>query len=323
MSNFLPRTRDYQQQRWSPEIEHDLRLLVRLAVSEDLDRGHDWTTVSLAPEQARGAATIVSRQAGVAAGIAAAPVILHEMDADVRFQPLVADGDPLAPGQPLGRLSGSARDLLTTERIVLNVLGRLCGVATMTRAYVDAVAGAGARVYDTRKTTCGWRRLEKFAVQCGGGRNHRLGLFDAVLIKDNHLALGAQRQAGEAAEPGSTARYSPAEAVLQARRFLAEHFAGQPESGMIVEVEVDSLAQLQQVLTADPDLILLDNMPPALLRQAVAIRNASGKPIELEASGGITLSTIRAVAETGVERISCGALTHSAIALDIGLDWSA
>ena len=169
-------------------------------------------------------------------------------------------------------------------------------------------------MYDTRKTMPGWRRLDKYAVRCGGGHNHRLGLFDGVLIKDNHLALGA-------AEEGRS-HYTPAEAVARARAFLSDLAADDPRLGLIVEVEVDTLDQLRQVLPAGPDIVLLDNMPPAVLREAVAIRNALAPAIELEASGGVNLNTIAAIAATGVERISVGALTHSAEWFDVGLDWA-
>jgi nicotinate-nucleotide pyrophosphorylase (carboxylating) len=196
---------------------------------------------------------------------------------------------------------------LTAERLVLNLLGRLCGIATLTQRFVACVAGTRARIYDTRKTTPGWRRLEKYAVRCGGGTNHRTGLFDAVLIKDNHLA--------QAAHQGISA----ADAVRRARRFLAA--CGPSRTADIVEVEVDTLEQLDAVLPQQPDIILLDNMSCAQLREAVRRRDASGVAVELEASGGVRLSTVREIAETGIERISVGALTHSATTLDVGLDW--
>lgn len=309
--------RDFAQLEWSSQIDEDLRRLVRLAVFEDLDRGHDWTTVSLVPEHVTAAAHIAARQAGVIAGLRAVPVIFDEMEIDAEFHPQVADGDAVAAGAVLAQISGQARDLLTSERIILNVLGRLCGIATLTRRYVEAVAGTKARVYDTRKTTPAWRRLEKYAVQCGGGHNHRTGLFDAILIKDNHLAFG-QEAGGQA--------FTPAEAVRRVRNFLEQQIGGDGVRGaadpaMIVEIEVDSLDQLAEVLPERPDIVLLDNMAPNMLHEAVKMRNVSGPACELEASGGVNLATIRAIAETGVERISAGALTHSAIALDVGLDW--
>ncbi|MDX1944053.1 MAG: carboxylating nicotinate-nucleotide diphosphorylase [Pirellulaceae bacterium] len=305
---------DFSQLAWSSQIEDDCRRLVRLAVYEDLDRGYDWTTVSLVPEGATAAAEVVARQAGVIAGLKAARIVLDEMDAAATWEPAASDGAQVTAGTVLATVRGSARDLLTCERPLLNFLGKLSGIASLTRRYVEAIAGTKARLYDTRKTTPGWRRLEKYAVHCGGGRNHRTGLFDAVLIKDNHLALGRQ--------PDIAAHYSPAEAVVRARQFVRESLAGDPRAEtMIVEVEVDSLAQLAQVLPVAPDIVLLDNMPPDLLRQAVALRDEVAPAVELEASGGINLTTVRAVAETGVERISAGALTHSAIGLDVALDW--
>ncbi len=307
--------KDFRQVVWNPQVEEDCRRLVRLAVAEDLDRGHDWTTLALAPEGAQAVAQIVARQAGIICGLEAARVTLLEMDATVSWQPLRKDGDGVQPSDIVARLEGSARDLLTAERTLLNFMGRLSGVATLTRKYVQAIAGTSAHIYDTRKTTPGWRRLEKYAVQCGGGRNHRSGLYDAVLIKDNHLALGRQRLK-------RSPRYKPAEAVLQAREFLAQHLAQDPSAApLIVEVEVDTLNQFDEVLPTVPDIILLDNMSLENLRAAVMRRNLSGLATELEASGGVNLKTVRGIAETGVERISVGALTHSAICLDLALDW--
>ncbi len=310
--------RDFTQLTWSPPIAEDLRRIVRLAVLEDLDRGQDWTTVSLVPEVATASANVVARQAGVIAGIAAIAVIFDEMEIEAECHVQVQDGDAVAPGAVIATVSGSARDLLTSERIVLNLLGRLSGIATLTRQYVDAIAGTKAHIYDTRKTTPGWRRLEKYAVHCGGGRNHRTGLYDAILIKDNHLALGSE-QSGQSA-------FTPAQAVRKARNFLAQQLAGEtprgaPDPAMLVEIEVDSLDQLRQVLPEQPDIVLLDNMTPDQLRQAVEIRSAAGSNAELEASGGINLKTVAAIAATGIDRISSGALTHSAISLDIALDW--
>lgn len=306
--------RDFAQLSWNAKLEDDTRRLVRLAVYEDLDSGHDWTTVALAPERATASAEVVARQAGVIAGLEAARVALDEMDLSAQWQPLVADGSAVEPGTKVAVIRGGARELLTSERIVLNLIGRLSGVATLTRTYVEAIRGTKARIYDTRKTTPGMRRLEKWAVHCGGGRNHRTGLFEAILIKDNHLALGRQRDGG--------AHYTPAEAVQLARQFVRESVPASSGNGdMILEVEVDTLEQLREVLAAEPDLVLLDNMSPAVLREAVAIRDAAGSRAELEASGGVNLNTVRAIAESGVERISVGALTHSAIALDVGLDW--
>jgi nicotinate-nucleotide pyrophosphorylase (carboxylating) len=241
-------------------------------------------------------------------------LVLREIDRRLQWFPLAKDGDPVAPGQQVARIEGPAAALLAAERLVLNFLGRMSGIATLTRQYVEAVAGTKARIYDTRKTTPGWRRLEKYAVKCGGGWNHRTGLFEALLIKDNHLALGAE----SAMRKG--VKFSPAEAVVQARRFLQQ--SGRESLGpLVVEIEVDTLDQLDEVLPVGPDIVLLDNMSPDQLRQAVARRNAAAPEVELEASGGVHLETIRAIAASGVERISVGALTHSAVSLDVGLDW--
>jgi nicotinate-nucleotide pyrophosphorylase (carboxylating) len=189
------------------------------------------------------------------------------------------------------------------------LIGHLSGIATRTREFVRQVAGTKAKIYDTRKTTPGWRRLEKHAVRCGGGANHRTGLFDAVLIKDNHLALAA----GE--------RITPADAVRRARGFLVETAAQRDGASLLVEIEIDRLDQLDAVLAAGPDIVLLDNMRPETLREAVGCRDSLAPSIQLEASGGVNLSTVRAIAETGVDRISVGEITHSAPALDVGLDW--
>lgn len=306
--------RDFTQIEWDDQLADDCRQLVRLAVREDLDRTYDWTTVALVSEEALGRAVVAARQPGVVAGVKAAQFALTEMDTQLTWQTLLDDGSAVPIGGGIAELSGSARDLLTAERLILNLLGRLSGIATLTRRYVDAIAGTKARVYDTRKTTPGWRRLEKYAVRCGGGHNHRAGLYDAVLIKDNHLAFSASQKHG--------APYSAAKAVVAARLFLADMLPVHPAAGqMLVEVEVDTLAQLEEVLPAGPDIVLLDNMSPDVLRQAVLRRDAVNPQIELEASGGISLATIHSVAETGVERISVGALTHSAVSLDVGLDW--
>jgi nicotinate-nucleotide pyrophosphorylase (carboxylating) len=251
----------------------------------------------------------------VAAGLAAVEMTLVRFEPRLRWSPQAADGQPVERGTTLGLIEGPARGILAAERVMLNLLGRLSGIATLVQKYVAEVAGTQARIYDTRKTTPGWRRLEKYAVRCGGGRNHRSGLFEALLIKDNHLACGA-----ECCRPGA-ARCTPAEAVRRARRFLDAQGAASPGGPMIVEVELDTLEQLDEVLAAGPDLVLLDNMPAAELRQAVARRNIRAPGIELEASGGVDLGNVRRIAEAGVERISVGALTHSAAALDIGLDW--
>jgi nicotinate-nucleotide pyrophosphorylase (carboxylating) len=302
-------TLDFQQLSWNSDLEDDLRHLVRLAVREDLGRQNDWTTVALVAPLAQGRAAIVARVPGIAAGLRAAPILINEMDAKIEWQPRLTDGQTISAGDCLAEIAGSARNMLTCERPLLNLLGRLCGIATLTSEYVRRIEGTAARIYDTRKTTLGWRRLEKFAVHCGGGRNHRTGLFDAILIKDNHLALSAEKN------------LSPAGAVHAARNFLAQLDAQHANKDMLIEVEIDSLDQLDAVLAAAPDIVLLDNMSSEKLHAAVVRRNQLAPQIELEASGGVSLETVREIALTGVERISVGSLTHSVSSLDLGLDW--
>ncbi len=303
--------REFHQALWDERLDRDWRALLRLAIDEDLGTGGDWTTRALVDENVVGRAAIVARQPGVVAGLPGVKIALAAFDPQLRWSPQTDDGRDVAKAARVGAIEGPARGLLAAERTVLNLLGRLSGIATLTRQYVDAAAGTNARIYDTRKTTPGWRRLEKYAVRCGGGWNHRRGLDEAVLIKDNHLALGAQ-------SADCSRRFTPAEAVVRARQFLAEH-ADDP--AMVVEVEVDTLGQLDAVLSARPDIVLLDNMTLEQLREAVARRNACDPAIELEASGGVHLGTVRQIAQSGVDRISIEALTHSAIALDFGLDW--
>ncbi|MDR1268250.1 MAG: nicotinate-nucleotide diphosphorylase [Planctomycetaceae bacterium] len=307
---------------------------MKIAVAEDTGITGDLTSLALVSEQLCGSAFIRSRESGVMAGIQAVATILHVINPTLLWQPFISDGSSIVPGDKIGQISGQLQSMLIAERLVLNLIGKLSGIATLTEKYVDAAAGTPAKIYDTRKTTLGWRRLEKYAVRCGGGRNHRTGLFDAVLIKDNHLAIG--RDGG--------GQFTPAEAVVQTREFFrlhadSFHFERLPEYEYsnenensyqktqkiplvpIIEIEVDTLEQLQEVLTVRPDIVLLDNMTLPQLIQAVEIRNRLAPEVELEASGGINLKTVSAVATTGVERISVGALTHSATALDFGLDW--
>ncbi|TWU03954.1 carboxylating nicotinate-nucleotide diphosphorylase [Neorhodopirellula pilleata] len=294
-------------------LENDLRQLVRLSIAEDLDVALDWTTVAMIDSERRGACQIVARGAGVSAGIALTPWIIDEFDADLEVEVLVGEGVRFEPGTPLVQLSGSARDLLTSERVTLNLLSRMCGVATLTRHYVDRIEGTNARLYDTRKTTPGWRRLEKYAVTCGGGHNHRTGLYDGFLIKDNHLALGRSSQSPD----------QPLSALEAATRAVAMR-GGQVNQLLaprMVEIEVDGLDQFEQVLETGIDIILLDNFSLEDLRAAVAARDAAGVSVELEASGNVNIDTIAAVAATGVDRISSGALTHQATWLDLGMDW--
>jgi nicotinate-nucleotide pyrophosphorylase (carboxylating) len=306
---------EFRQIHWDESLRADVIAMLRLAVREDLGRAGDATSKALILKGAMGAADVVARQAGILAGLPAAEIAAHLVDPSLQWMPQVADGQPVAPGDGVASLAGPVRSILAAERLVLNLLTRLSGIATLTRRYVDAVAGTRARIYDTRKTTPGWRRLEKYAVRMGGGCNHRAGLYDAILIKDNHLAFGRENASGKAG-------FSPAEAVHRARRWSQRHAPSSAGSRTIVEIEVDSLTQLDDVLPARPDLVLLDNMAPEQLRQAVARRDAVAPEIELEASGGVTLDTVGQIARTGVDRISVGALTHSPPALDFGLDWA-
>lgn len=307
---MLQSGRDYDQQTRDVFLKDDLEQLVRLAIREDLARGMDLTTIAVVPPGLPACAHVIARQPGVAAGLDLLNWIEHTLQASIGVQLHAGDGQAFQRGDCLATLTGDARDVLTCERTFLNFLGRLCGIASWTAEHVRLIADLPTKVYDTRKTTPGWRRLEKYAVACGGGKNHRMGLYDAILIKDNHLACHA-RVTGNL--------LSPSEAIRHAREFLAQ----QPDapSDAIVEIEVDSLAQLDDALPANPDIVLLDNMTTEQLREAVLRRNSVNPAVQLEASGGVRLSTLRAIAETGVNRISVGALTHSAINLDLGLDW--
>ncbi len=306
--------KDFQQCQWDDRLRKDWEALLRLAVREDLGDEGDLTTNSLVPVHATGQAAIVARQAGIIAGLPGVETTLDVINRRLRWTTEMRDGQAIERAGRVGIVSGPIRGLLAAERLLLNFLGRLSGIATLTGLYVESVAGTGARIYDTRKTTPGWRRLEKYAVRCGGGWNHRGGLFEAVLIKDNHLAWGA-------ADTAAASGYTAAEAVLRARRHIAETAFGGEVSATIVEVEVDTLEQLEEVLPAGPDIVLLDNMSVEQLREAIARRNRINPAVELEASGGVTLDNVRRIAQTGIERISVGALTHSAPALDFGLDW--
>lgn len=267
--------------------------VVTAALAEDLGRAGDVTAQACIAADARLSAVFAARQPGVVAGLACARLALLALDPTARFEEQVSDGDLVQPGDVLAKVEANARALLSAERTALNLLGRLSGVATLTRTYANAVSGTKARIADTRKTTPGLRHLEKYAVRCGGGLNHRFGLDDAILIKDNHVAA-----CGGVAE------------ALKRARAAAGHL-------MKIEVEVDSLAQFDEALPLHPDVIMLDNF--SLEDLAAAVLLAAGK-VTLEASGGVSLQTVRSIAETGVDVISVGALTHSAPVLDIGLD---
>jgi len=283
--------------------------LLELARDEDLGPGGcDLSSELFVDEDATRRCAVVARQVGVVAGLAAMDDLLRVFGfaESVKAQIESPDGSRVEPGTRVAVLEGKARDVLTVERTLLNLVGRLSGVATLTRRYLEAMGpDTRAGLYDTRKTTPGLRVLEKYAVRCGGGCSHRLGLHDAVLVKDNHLAgLGLENLGAAIVAAGERVR-------------------ALPEPVAFFEVEVDSLEQFERVLAAGSgvvDIVLLDNFTPAELMVAVGLRDRAGSGLQLEASGGITLETIREVAHTGVDRISVGALTHSAASLDFGLD---
>jgi nicotinate-nucleotide pyrophosphorylase (carboxylating) len=276
----------------------DIHDLVRRALAEDLGSG-DVTTLATVPPEATARAEMVARERMVVAGLPLAEAAFRQSSHQVRIARCVGDGQQVEPGQALLRVTGAAQALLGAERVALNFVQRLSGIATLTAQYVAAVVGTQARILDTRKTTPGWRRLEKYAVACGGGQNHRMGLFDMVLIKDNHLAALARESP------------RPIEAAVQRAR------ARYPQ--LQVEVEADTLEQVDQAVAAGADIILLDNMNLEQVRVAVA---RVGGRAKTEASGGVHLGNVRALAEAGVDFISVGALTHSARAMDVGLDFA-
>lgn len=275
----------------------EIRHAVRAALTEDLGSG-DATTLATVPRATKARALLCARKPLTVAGLAFAETAFRLLSPVVKIKWLVRDGHKAEAGQVLLEVSGSARALLSAERVALNFVQRLSGVATLTAVFAAAVQGTRAQILDTRKTTPGWRRFEKYAVACGGGHNHRIGLFDMVLVKDNHLA--ALRNA----KPNAIAA-----AVARARRKFPK---------LKVEVEADTLKQVAQAVEAGADIILLDNMTPVQMRKAVKLVAGRAKT---EASGGVKLKTVRAIAQTGVDFISVGALTHSAPAVDIGLDF--
>ena len=273
--------------------------IVRAAVAEDLMGGIDVTSTATIPADHRSTATFGARQDGVIAGLPVAAAVIETVcgDAASEFVSKVPDGTRVAAGTTIAEVSAPTRLLLTAERTALNLLGHLSGVASATRRWADALDGTSVVVRDTRKTTPGLRALEKYAVRCGGGTNHRMGLSDMALVKDNHVAAAG----------------SVTEAFRRVRDLAA---------GIAVEIEVDTLDGLREAIAAGADEVLIDNFTPDEMRQAVAIRNQLDAAVRLEASGGLTLETARIVAETGVDYIAVGELTHSARVLDIGLDLS-
>ncbi len=279
------------QQR--PELEVSLHRLIDIALAEDIGAG-DVTSTAVIPADLVFRGAMVAREPMVVAGLPFAAEVFRKVVPAARFEPSAADGERLPAGAVLARLEGPAQGLLTAERTALNLLQHLSGIATLTRRYVDAIAGTGAQLLDTRKTIPGLRLAAKYATRMGGARNHRMGLYDGVLIKDNHIAVCG----------------SLGEAVRRAKVV----------QGVKIEVECDTLQQVAEAVEAKADIILLDNMGPELLARAVKLIDGKAKS---EASGGVTLESIRAIAESGVDFISVGRLTQSAPAVDIGLDWSA
>ena len=278
------------------QITSSIRDIVERALVEDLGHG-DITTDALIPTDARGQASVVVKADGVVAGLEVALEVFRQVDASTRSRIHVPDGSPVSPGDVVADVDGSVAGILKAERVALNFLQRLSGIATATAAYVNAVRGTKARIIDTRKTVPGLRQLEKYAVRVGGGHNHRYNLADGILIKDNHIAALRARELG-------------LEEILDLVRQRSPHT-------LRVEIEVETVEEAIQAVEAGADVVLLDNMSPDEMRRVVSI--SDGRAL-LEASGGVTLDTVRAVAETGVDLISVGALTHSVRALDISLD---
>lgn len=275
----------------------EIRRAVQLALAEDIGSG-DVTTLATVPENAMAHAVMKAREPLVPAGLALAEAAFIELSPALKIERVAADGQPRKAGQELLRIAGPARTILAAERVALNFVQRLSGVATLTAQFVEAIKGTRAQILDTRKTTPGWRRFEKYAVSCGGGLNHRIGLYDMVLIKDNHLA--------------ALRNELPNAIAVAVKRARAQY----PK--LKIEVEADTLEQVEQALAVHADIILLDNMNLTQLR--LAVQKAKGH-VQTEASGGVDLETVRAIAETGVDFISVGALTHSARAVDIALDF--
>ena len=282
------------------DLPHQLiQDIVQHALSEDIGNG-DITTLAVIPADAWAQAQVVVREAGTVAGLSVLAAVFHAIDSTLAVSPNVSDGQHVAAHTVLATVTGRARSILTGERVALNLIQRMSGIATLTARYIATLSDLPTRILDTRKTTPGLRVLEKYAVRTGGGLNHRFGLYDAILLKDNHLAM----LAAHGIDNG--------EAVRRARAAVGPL--------VVVEVECETVEQARRAAESGADMILLDNMPPAMLREAVLAVHGRAK---LEASGGITLETLRSVAETGVDYISVGALTHSAGALDISLEMNA
>lgn len=275
-------------------------VLIGLGLAEDLDTAGDLTCAALIRPDESAAVQVVARTNGILSGSPIGRMVFARLNPTVRWESHRRDGDSVQRGEAVATVTGPLATLLTGERTMLNFMTHLSGIASLTRRFVDEVRGTRAVVLDTRKTLPGWRVLEKYAVRCGGGTNHRMGLYDGVLIKDNHLAAWTESD-------------SIAHAVIAARQ--------RSPQGVSIEVEVDSVAQLRDALQGRPEIVLLDNMDLQTLRESVQIRNEVAPEVLLEASGGVTLATVAEIAHTGVERISVGGLTHSAPALDLAFDW--
>lgn len=279
------------------KIDEQIEQIVEIALAEDVGRG-DVTTIATVPEDSFSKAAIVARENLILCGLPVAEIVFKKIDESVNVSPVKRDGDKVEANSTIAYVTGKTRGILTGERVALNFLQRLSGVATATSKFVEAIKGTNAKILDTRKTTPGLRKLEKYAVRCGGGANHRMGLYDQILIKDNHLAA----LKNESPNP-----------IFAAVKRARERFPS-----LIVEVEADTLDQVRQAVEANADIILLDNMTIEQIHEAVKIVNSRCK---LEVSGGVNLNTVRAFAETGVDFISVGSITHSARAVDIALDF--
>ena len=298
----------------------DCLKLLAMALTEDtgsptLENAVDCTTQSVIPVAATASASFVSRASGIICGVEIAKLAISTLAPDLELDCHVNDGDQVQPGDKIATFRGSAHQILTMERTCLNFMCRLSGISTLAARFTERVKGTDVKVLDTRKTTPGYRRLEKYAVACGGGANHRMGLYDAVMIKDNHLAFyrAWNKESQDAIVEG----------LQLARDWVEAHQATLPNGAQtVVQLEVDTLEQFERALPSKPDIVLLDNMTNQQLTDAVNRRNEAAPSVLLEASGGVNLETIGDIAKTGVDRISIGALTHSAVNFDIGLDWT-
>ena len=309
-----------QRHSMDADTTADCAKLIEMALAEDigaanLQDGRDCTTDSIVPGSVTGSAAFVSRAGGIVCGVEVAKLVIDRHALNLKLDCHLNDGDRVEPGQAIAEISGPAAEILVLERTCLNFMCRLSGISSLAHQYAQEIQGTNACVLDTRKTTPGWRRLEKYAVACGGGKNHRMGLYDAVMIKDNHLAFRRSQTENKS--------LTISDAIKVVRDWIDEHAQSLPNgSQTVLQLEVDTLDQLEIALETSVDVVLLDNMTNEQLASAVKLRNEQAPKVLLEASGGVNLSTIAGIAATGVERISVGALTHSATNFDIGLDWT-